>query len=209
MPTTRITASPYARVAWALAVGAAALPALVGGCLFQPREAEPPTTSTVQYLPATSPANVWHNAELSLEAKDPSGWDEFFSEHFHYLPDTDSVDAYPTVDWANWNKDKEMSFVNSWYASDVTIVADLRDTDINTEDPSGTTAEWQLIYYVREIQNSNGSETRYRARATINFRLEANFWYIIGWEDEAQESDPDDSSILLPTMGRLRGAFGR
>jgi len=102
-----------------------------------------------------------------------------------------------------------MAFVNSWFASDVTIAADLRDTDINTEDPSGTTAEWQLIYYVREIQNSSGSETRYRARATINFRLEANFWYIISWEDEAQESDPDDGSILLPTMGRLRGAFGR
>lgn len=203
------TVTPTAPIALALTSGCVTLLMLLGGCLFQPREAEPPTTSTVQYLPQTSPANVWRNAQSSLEAKDPSGWDENFSENFRYLPDTDTVDAYPGVDWLNWNKEKEMSFINRWYSSDVTIIADLRDTDINTADPSGTEAEWQLIYYIREIQNSNGSETRYRARATINFQLEANFWYITRWEDEAQESDPDDDSVLLPTMGRLRGAFGR
>jgi hypothetical protein len=206
--TGKIAASAV-RAARVLALGCVVLLAPLGGCLFEPREAEPPTTSTVQYLPQTSPANVWRNAQSSLEAKDPSGWDESFSEQFIYLPDTDTVNAYPGVDWLNWNKDKEISFINRWYSSDVTIIADLRDTDINTADPSGTTAEWQLIYYVREIQNSNGNETRYRAQATINFQLEANFWYITGWEDEAQESDPDDDSILLPTMGRLRGAFGR
>ena len=193
----------------ALLAGLATLFLATSGCFFNPREAETPSGDEIRYLPRTSPANVWENAQLSLTNADVQGWDDAIGAEFHYYPDSETEQAYPSVGWGeNWTRENEISFVTRWYGSNVSIAANLRDTDISTDDPSGTSTQWELIYFLRVTDRSTGSETRYRAHAFIDFQLEGNFWYISGWRDANGESDPDNPAVTLEAMGRLRGAFG-
>ena len=178
----------------------------LGGCLFDTREPEPPSTGAIDYLPRSSAANVWENCRLALINQDTGGWDTAISENFVYVPDADTEQAYATVDWANWGKDAELSFVNSWFATGIAITADLRDTDINTPDGSGGVAEWEIIYFLSVVDNQSGTTTRYRGNAVLRFTLEGSYWFLSYWEDRNGEPDPD-SGATLETMGRLRGAF--
>jgi hypothetical protein len=185
----------------------ACLGLLLGGCLFEARDPEPPTSLAIDYLPRSSAENIWENCRLALNNRDTGGWDTAVSENFVYVPDSDTEQAYPAVDWANWDKDAEMDFINSWFASGVTIVADLRDTDINTPPGDGGVAEWEIIYLLTVEDAQTGSITRYRGSAVLEFTLEGSYYFLSYWRDEQGEEDPD-TGAPLETMGRLRGAFG-
>jgi len=180
--------------------------ALLGGCLFEPRDPEPPTTSSIEYLPRSSPENVWENCRLALNNKDVGGWDTAIAQDFRYEPDSDTQLAYPGVDWTNWNKQAELDFINSWFGSDVTINASLRDSVINAPDGQGGFAEWEIIYLIEVTDNQTGSTTRYRGSCILNFNLPDSFWYVSYWRDEQGEQAPDGTGTLQ-TMGALRGAF--
>jgi len=184
-----------------------ALALVLGGCLFEPREPETPSSGSIQYLPRASAANVWENCRLALINKDVGGWDTNVSEAFIYIPDSDTRSAFPAVDWDNWGKESEMTFISRWFATDVTIRADLLDVAISTPDGAGGVAEWDLIYLINVTDNADGSVTRYRGRAVIEFNIPATYWYVNFWRDEQGEQDPENPDATLETMGRLRGAF--
>lgn len=189
---------------------AALLCLAAGGCLFAPRDAAPPTTVSVQYLPKTSPANVWANLEKSLQNTHAFGWEDNVAPEgtpFTYIPDSAADDQFPGV-FAGWDRAKEVGFINRLYDSGVTITAKLRDDAFVVPDYSGTESTWEgVIYDVSVTSKTDGSTTRYRGRAIILFRLEGNFWYIGQWEDQVGESNPDNPGQILPTMGVLRGTF--
>jgi len=185
----------------------AALIAHLGGCLFDTRDPEPPTSGAIDYLPRSNAANVWENCRLALINKDTGGWDTAVFEGFVYEPDSDTEQANPSVDWDSWGKDAEMNFINSWFATDVTISANLRDTDINTPDGSGGVAEWEIIYLLSVVDNQSGSTTRYRGNAVLRFTVEGSYWFLTYWRDQNGEPDPDNPGSTLPTMGALRAAF--
>jgi hypothetical protein len=180
---------------------------VLNGCLFDARDPEPPFAQAIYYLPRVSAENIWENCRLAMINRDASGWDTAVSENFVYVPDSDTEQAYPQVDWANWRKAAEMEFVSRWFASNVTIEADLRDDPINTPAGSGGLAEWELIYLVAVTDTQTGAITRYRGRAVLQFTLEGSYYFLSYWRDEQGEQDPD-SGATLETMGRLRGAFG-
>ncbi|MFO7655338.1 MAG: hypothetical protein R6X25_16175 [Candidatus Krumholzibacteriia bacterium] len=182
------------------------LAGMLGGCLFEPRSAEPPVSGDViQYSPQTSARSVWANMELALENTDPGGWDQNVSADFRYLPDPDTEVAHPTVNWENWGKADEMDFIVGWFGSNVEIEADLVDDPIQTADPGGLTGEWELIYLIR-VTDEFGRETRYRGRAFIGFESPGNFWYVSHWRDVQGEEDPV-SGASLQTLGAIRGAI--
>jgi hypothetical protein len=177
------------------------------GCLFTPRQAEPPVAGdVVSYNPQTSARNVWDNVELALNSTDPGGWDQNLSPDFRYFPDTETESTYPSIDWANWDKTAEMSFIQAWFGSSITVLSDMvLPGSENTNDPSGDSGEWDLIYYIR-VTDEFGGETRYSGRALIGFQLEGNFWYISYWRDLNGEEDPESPGSNLQTMGVVRGA---
>ncbi|MCP4290723.1 MAG: hypothetical protein GY780_02655 [bacterium] len=185
-----------------------AMLAMISGCIFTPRDPEPPTSgSAIPYLPQTSPRNVWENLQLSLNNIDSFGWESNMHEEFTYWPDSEAEAQFPGA-FVDWDLAKELNFVSNFYASGVTNLSKMRNDDFNVPNPAGDEVLWEgVIYYVRVTNDSDGSETRYRASAIITFRLEANFWYVYRWEDQVGESDPD-SGTILPTMGVLRGTFG-
>src|SRR5512133_3554878 len=69
---------------------------LLGGCLFAPREAEPPQTGDiVRYLEQISPDAAWDNLETSAEATHAPGWEAAISPtSFVYIPDSDAESQF-------------------------------------------------------------------------------------------------------------------
>ena len=180
----------------------------VGGCLFEPRVPEPPTSGvTVPYLPRNTVAkNIWANLQLALNNSDSFGWEENVSPDFRYYPDQEAEQQFPGL-FDDWNKENEMAFITNLFNSGVKIVAEMRDDDFDIPDDSGVEVEWiGVIYFLDVTTISDGSQSRFRASARITFRLEGNFWYIYSWTDQQGESDPD-TGALLSGMGVLRGSF--
>ncbi len=182
---------------------------LLSGCFFEPRvPALPSTGTTVRYLDKIASGNVWDNLEISLEASHAPGWEDNISlENFIYIPDTEAEAQFPGI-FTGWDRAREVSFINAFYNSDVSISAQIRNDEFTVPPDAGTQMEWEnVIYDVTVTNNADQSVTRYRGSAIITFRLEGNFWYIYQWRDQQGESDPNTGQ-LLPTMGVLRGTFG-
>ena len=107
-----------------------------------------------------------------------------------------------------WDRAREVNFINSFYNSGVSIVAQMSEDGFVFPPPSGgeMTVE-DIVYDLTVTNDQDGSVVRYRGKCDVIFRLEANFWYIYEWRDLQGESDPDTGQ-LLNTMGVLRGNFG-
>lgn len=181
----------------------------LSGCLFEPREPEQPGTgAVVEYIPKSKPANVWANLEKSLEAQHAAGWEDNISlTEFRYIPDDESRDQFPGV-FVGWDRDREITFINSFYNSDVKIDATMSEASFVFPAPAGNEMTIEDIVYDLTVTNiADQSVVRYRGKCDVIFRLEANFWYIYEWRDLQGESDPDTGQ-LLSTMGVLRGTFG-
>jgi hypothetical protein len=179
-----------------------------GGCIFSPRDPEPPGSGeSISYLDPITPANVWANLEISLRHSDSAGWDVALSPDFIYLPDSEVENQYPGF-FDSWNKEREMGFITGMYDSGVAIAAEMRDEDFVDPGNSGTEAIWQGVIYYLSLDSGGGTPLKYRASAEIVFRLEDSFWYVYSWEDMQGQSDPDDSAVLLSSMGVLRATFG-
>jgi len=181
---------------------------LAGGCLFAPREAEPPQTGDiVRYLDQISPSAVWDNLQTSATATHAPGWEAAISPtSFIYKPDAAAESQYPGV-FAGWDRDHEVAFISALYNSDVTIVALMRNLEFVVPPSSGSESIWESVIYDLTVTSSvDGSKVRYRGSARITFSLEGNFWYITEWLDLEGESDPETNQ-LLSTMGVLRGNF--
>lgn len=193
---------------WVLALVVTALGLVLTGCLFSPRDPEPPSLGeTVSYNPRTSPRNVWENLQISLRNSDTFGWEENISEDFNYIADSAAEEQFPGA-FSSWDYPRETTFINNFYSTGVTNEAQMRNDDFNVPEPSGTEVVWEgVIYAVTVTDPNDNSEIRYRGSAIITFSLEGNFWYIYKWEDQTGESDPDSGQIL-PTLGVLRGTFG-
>jgi len=128
---------------------------------------------------------------------------------FLYIPDDEARDQFPDGTFLGWDRPREVTFINSFYNSGVSIVAKMSEDGFVFPPPSGSEITIEDIVYDLVVTNkADGSTVRYRGKCDVIFRLEGNFWYIYEWRDLQGESDPD-SGQLLNTMGVLRGTFGR
>jgi hypothetical protein len=182
----------------------------LSGCLFEPREPETPGTGVqIDYLPRSSPANVWANLEKSLNATHAPGWEDNISQlEFRYIPDDEAASQFPPGTFVGWDRGRELTFINSFYNSGVSIISQMSQDGFLFPPPTGSEMTVEDIIYDLQVTNDrDGSVVRYRGKCDVIFRLEANFWYIYEWRDLQGESDPDTGQ-LLNTMGVLRGTFG-
>ncbi len=177
-----------------------------GGCLFEPRSAEPPTGGTRTYSPKISPEAVMENLDIALRARDAVGYLDQISSGFRYEPDGQTLSDYPAVDWDNWTRDREAGFINALFNNVSNVESALRTVTVFAEQPTGTEAEWEFIYAVAVTSPGQTTATRYRGRAFFRYALEGSFWYMTEWRDVQGEADPGDGA-LLPTLGALRGAL--
>ena len=88
-----------------------------GGCLFEPRVPETPTSGeSIPYLPRGEAKNVWANLQTALNYSDSFGWEENISQDFRYYPDQEAEDQYPGL-FDDWGYEKEKAFINRFFDS--------------------------------------------------------------------------------------------
>jgi hypothetical protein len=192
---------------WTKVVIVVAALGLAGGCAFDPRTPEPPLTGEpIEYLEATEAKRVVANAETALNNLDAQGWDAAISQLFTYENEVPTEQELPGGDWDNWDRQKEMGFINNFFNNVTSVEATLRQEDIFVEDPAGGEADWEFFYFVK-VTDVNGIETRYRGRVEMQLRVEGTLWYINKWIDQEAGDDPDNPGVSLPTMGSVRAAF--
>ncbi len=183
----------------------AGLALTLSGCLFEPRSVESPLAGIIDLPFAVDARTAWNNAQTSLDETYSSGWEDVIGDNFVYVPDSDTRNAYPDVDWDNWNAEQEIEFANRFFSNISGIDADLFDEEWETPDGSGGQAEWEITYLL-EVTDQAQSVQLYRGRAIIHFFLEGNEWVVDRWEDLHGEPHPETQALLL-TMGGIRGAF--
>jgi hypothetical protein len=178
-----------------------------GGCLFEPRDTESPATGEqIDYLPYSSPQNVLQNAQTAFTSGDQSGYDRMIADSFQYIPDGQTTNDFPDIDWDSWGREQEVAFAGNLFNSGAEVQSiDLSEEVIRQDEPSGTTAEWEVIYSL-DLLSSDGTPQKFRGHMIVRLELIVSEWYIISWEDLNGEDDPG-SGESLTTMGRLRGAF--
>ena len=178
--------------------------AAAGGCFFEPRVAELPAGQQIVYLNQSLPENVWENIQTSLRFTDASGYDSQIAEEFIYEPDSATESMAPGYDWTNWNRLRELAFINDLYNNVNSIEANLRFEIIDT-DWAGSRAELRYTYKV-DVTGSDGSVVTYMAEVVVEFIIEGAEWVLTRWYDVQQESETEGGS-LNPTLGSLRAAF--
>ena len=187
------------------AVAVIAVLAAAPGCLFSPRDPEPPDTgSSVNYLDQTNPSNVWANLGKSLENTDAGGWERNIGEIFLYVPDSDAASQYPGV-FDNWQREEEVDFIRKFYSfGPINSDVKMRNDEFIVPPHSGTETLWEGVIYDLTV-DSGGSFSRYRGSADITFSLVGTEWFVTRWVDRQGESDPGNPGSVLPTFGSLRG----
>ena len=174
------------------------------GCLFEPRDPEPPGTIQIDYFPPLSTDNVLANLELALAGGDPSGYERMLSDDFRYVPDSGVLTNYPGVDWDNWGKEREVAWVGSFLGNVESVTADLQAEGFGDE-PGTSTAELRYVYALTVTEIGN-SQVPYRAQANFELLIDGTEWRLSRWTDEQGETDPDGGG-LLPSLGQRRGAY--
>ena len=120
-----------------------AMATALAGCLFTPRDPDPPSLgSQVTYLPKSQPRNVWENLQISLQNNDSFGWDDNISEDFLYVPDSEAEQQFPGR-FTDWNKEKEINFIENFFTADVNNIAKMRNDDFSIPQSSGTQVIWK------------------------------------------------------------------
>lgn len=173
------------------------------GCLFEPRDAEPPSGGSITYLDQSRPENVLANLETAFQNRDAAGYERQIAAEFSYEPDADTEASYPDADWEAWNRETEIAFIQNFFNNVDGIAADL-NVEVIQGDWDGTTANLRYVYAVAVTES--GGQVPYRASVTLDFRLDGTFWVLTRWFDEQGEQDPGTQNSL-PTLGQRRGAF--
>jgi len=173
------------------------------GCIFQPRDPEDPGGVVITYLPQSEPQNVIANIEKAMENLDSAGYERQIAEDFVYEPDSGTEASYPGIDWATWDREQEIEFMNAFLGNVQGVTADLQAV-AHDVDWSGSEAFLRYTYSV--VVDESGSQVPYRATVSLDFRLDGTFWVLFRWFDEQGEQDPD-SGANLPSLGQRRGAF--
>jgi hypothetical protein len=172
------------------------------GCsLFEPREAEPPTQSGVQYEQQTFPLAVISNLQKAIAQKDDVHYIACFTNParnargYTFVPSADAVDVYASV-LRNWSYDQELMYFRNLKAkarqpngfSSLTLTP--KDSVIATD-----SREYGYDYDLR-FEHTDPTFTQ-TVRGTLRFTLinDNSEWTITRWVDLKTTTDLTWSSL--------------
>jgi hypothetical protein len=184
---------------WVRYPGCTILPALLlqaGGCgLFEPRDPEDPSQSSLNFKPPTEPSIVIDNLQSAIEQKNAANYVSCFSDEakgqpaFVFSPSPDAAALYAAA-FEHWTVEDEQSyFLNLVARSSAQAFASLT----LTAKGSTVTAD-SVVYSYDYTLVFEHSETGFprTARGTLQFTLrvsQSNIWMIQRWVDFNTTSD--------------------
>jgi hypothetical protein len=167
-----------------------AVSVLTCGCgLFEPRDPEPPSQSSLNYRPPTDPAIVIANLQSAIEQKNVANYIACFSDPvrtgqpFIFLPAADAQALYGSV-LQNWTRTEEESYFQNLIArsapnafSSLSLI--LQSSSV-TADSVTYSYEYTLVF---EHTDASFPKT---GKGVLWFTLRpdnSNFWAIYRWSD--------------------------
>jgi hypothetical protein len=194
--------APKALVSYLLAIGTI----FATGCLFTPRDAEPPNDDQVEWISPTKPGNVLANMKAALESETTTNYENSLSEEFIFIPWSQTEAEAPSGYFSaggeawNWDFDRELDSLDNLYSSVSSIRLDWNFDESTDLTEGQNEAEISLDdYELTVIYNNSTEETVYQGEVRLYFRYESGKWLLDKW-DESVLSNPD---FTLP-WGELR-----
>jgi hypothetical protein len=183
------------------AIGFAASVAVVmtTGCnFFEPREADPPSTSdNVPYVPPNGAAGVFANLTSGIEnMAQGANYERSLADNFNFIPyEQDAIDL-PGA-FADWSKDVEMNVLKLMLSeNDDAEVTFNRTVNIDETDY----VQFRVTYELSFVSKSDGTQAVYKGIAEFDVRRNAGIWEVELWREvEKVES--------FTTWGYLKGTL--
>jgi hypothetical protein len=176
------------------------------GCsLFEPRDAEEPSQSGLDFRPPTEPSILIDNLQAAIDQKNLANYTSCFADPskgkpFHFFPSAEALAQYPSVldDWTY--TDEQAYFQNMMAKTPASAFTNL----VLTLRSSSVTAD-SVVYsydYTLTIEHSDASFPK-TARGNLQFMLapdRSNFWAIYRWNDYKTTGEV--------TWSMFKGKFG-
>ncbi|MCC6395574.1 MAG: hypothetical protein IT282_01035 [Bacteroidetes bacterium] len=185
------TGAPPGRTGLLLSLSALVLLTMhLPGCgLFEPREPEEPSQSSLNFRPPTEPSIVISNLQSAIEQKNVANYIACFSDisrgaqPFAFIPSADAAAAYGGI-LLDWTLQEEQAYFQNMIAQSAqqafaTVTLNLTSTTV-TSDSVVSAYDYVLVFE----HNDAGFPTT--ARGSLQFTLHedaSNFWAIQRWVD--------------------------
>ncbi len=182
--------------AWISAIIPLLLLAGTAGCgLFEPRDPEDPSQSSLNYRPPTEPAIVIANLQSAVDQRNQANYISCFSDAargaqpFVFIPSADAAAAYGGT-LAFWSLDDERSYFQNLIARSsqqayASLTLTLKTTTVTSD------SVISAYDYVMVFEHNEAAFPR-TARGSLQFTFRedaSNFWAIQRWVDFKTTND--------------------
>jgi hypothetical protein len=178
------------------------------GCIFEPREAQPPDQGAQDtWIVPNSPKDVFLNLASGLALERDSNYERSLDPTFTFIPRPEDA-ALPGLDFSNWTKDVELQ-VLSRMKSDYPVQRTIqfgtgKDMVFDKENVKVSEAEYEGPYVITLTPSSGVAQT-YAGKAHFTVRQGSQGWVLVLWQDYDVNGNYSTSGYL---RGTLRSSGG-
>jgi hypothetical protein len=169
--------------------------------LFEPRDPEDPSQSSLNYQPPTDPAIVIANLQSAVEEKNAANYVACFSDEakgqppFVFSPSPDAAALYGSA-FSSWSLNDEQSYFQNMIARSATGAFSTLSLTAKGSTVSADSVVYSYDYTLVFQHSVTGFPTT--ARGTLQFTLrvsQSNYWAIQRWVDFKTTDDVSWSSF--------------
>jgi hypothetical protein len=166
------------------------------GCLFEPREANPPDSGSTWIKP-DFPNKVFTNMETGLEDLSGGNYERSIGVTFTFIPLPGDVAQLGQEAFNGWNAEIELNVLQKLLGDASKI--EVAFTSLNAVKQEGNLSQWEASYNLEITPLSDPSVKEiYQGKARFDFLNGSKGYELVQWEDI-------EAVVGFPTWGYLRG----
>ncbi len=170
------------------------------GCIFTPRNPEPPLDTDLDTVTPDDPQDVLTNMKVSLEALTTTAYDQSLDDEFRFVANSADVpDGTPTY-FDDFDRDLELDAVTMLLeqVTELQLVWSFDEDDIDIE--GGDIATIKPASYELTATYTDASVKVFEGSADFEFKKSGSNWYLTLWDESPYFS--------LQSWGSLRASMG-
>lgn len=174
------------------------LAAVGAGCIFSPREAQPPgANSGSSWIVPDGPTKVFVNMTSGLESLTGTNYEKSLAASFTFIPLPSDAGQFPGV-FDGWNKTKEVEVMNTIIGDAQSLVVEF--SNLVRIEGTTSTAQYEGRYNLSIINKIAPDTLVYKGKAYFDLREGSKGWELTKWEDV-------ESVTGFASWGFLRGTL--
>lgn len=176
----------------------AVIPLLCAGCIFEPRDSQPPGDDTgSSWIVPDNPTKVFVNMTSGLESLTGTNYEKSLAAAFTFVPLPSDASQFPGA-FDGWNKTTEVEVMNTIIGDAKTLVVEFSNlTPIQT---STSYAQYEGRYELTIVNKTEPDTLVYEAKARFDLKEGSKGWEMTKWEDF-------ESVTGFASWGFLRGTL--